>query len=82
MEANRLHPDDEVKVEIFDQDNVCVETYKGKGFNNVAQAIRSACEYSELPDDWRNYTFRVTDMPDSTTERYRINENNHVKLIV
>lgn len=82
MEANRLHPEDEVKVKIFDQKNVCIETFQGSGFHNVAQAIKSACEYSELPSDWRDYTFQVTDTTNATTERYRINDHNHVKLII
>jgi len=82
MTANRLHPVDKVLVELYLEGK---ETgrYEGTGFHTVEDAVGNAYEASGNKDiDIEDYVFRVTNLTDNTSSRYRINAGGNVKLIV
>lgn len=81
MEANRIHIEDKVLVEIY-ADGRKVDSYEGSGFHDVAQAIQQAYESSEHTGlNIEDYVFRVSNPSDHTSARYRINAGGNVKLI-
>lgn len=81
MSVNRLHPDDNVLVNLY-LDGKEVDSYEGSGFHTVEQAVRTAYDESKRVNmDIEYYVFRVTDLADNTSARYRINAGGNVKLI-
>jgi len=81
MTVNRIHTIDEVMVEIYFEGKK-VDTYQGSGFHTVDEAIRNAYEGSDrTPLQIEDYVFTVTDLKSGVSERYRVNADNHVKLI-
>lgn len=73
MNANRIRPTDKVLVEIY-LDGKKVDTYEGSGFHAVEQAVGNAFDNSERADkDIEDYVFRVTNLADHTSARYRVN---------
>lgn len=82
MIANRLHTADRVLVEIYLEGKE-VGSYEGTGFHNVEQAVQDAVRRSgRAGEDIEDYVFRVTDLSDGTSARYRINAGGNLKLIV
>lgn len=82
MIANRLHTADRVLVEIYLEGKE-VGSYEGTGFHNVEQAVQDAVRRSgRAVEDIEDYVFRVTDLSDGTSARYRINAGGNLKLIV
>lgn len=81
MTANRIHPIDEVLVEFY-YDGKKVDTYEGSGFHAVEEAIQNAYDGSARANvNIEDYVFRVTNLGDSTSARYRVNAGGNVKLI-
>lgn len=81
MNANRLHPKDCVSVEIY-YDGGLVETYRGSGFHDIADAISAACANSvRMVKPSEDYVFRVTDANNASSARYRINAGGHVRIL-
>lgn len=81
MNANRIRPTDNVLVEIF-LDGKEVDTYEGTGFHTVEQAVSNAFDNPGRADtNIEDYVFRVTNLADHTSARYRINAGGNVKLI-
>lgn len=81
MTANRIHRTDNVLVELY-FDGKKVDTYEGSGFHNVEQAVSKAFDESERANmNIEDYVFRVTDLADNTSARYRVNAGGNVKLI-
>lgn len=81
MTANRIRPIDEVLVEFY-YDGKKVDTYEGSGFHTVEEAIQNAYDGSERANvNIEDYVFRVTNLGDSTSVRYRVNAGGNVKLI-
>lgn len=81
MTANRIHPIDEVLVEFY-YDGKKVDTYEGSGFHAVEEAIQNAYDGSTRANvNIEDYVFRVTNLGDSTSARYRVNAGGNVKLI-
>lgn len=81
MNANRIRPTDNVLVEIY-LDGKEVDAYEGSGFHTVEQAVGNAFDNSERSDkDIEDYVFRVTNLADHTSARYRVNAGGNVKLI-
>ncbi|MBO5028518.1 MAG: hypothetical protein J6C59_02775 [Muribaculaceae bacterium] len=82
MIANRLHAADRVLVEIYLEGKE-VGSYEGSGFHNVEQAVQDAVRRSgRSVKNIEDYVFRVTDLSDRTSARYRINAGGNLKLIV
>lgn len=82
MIANRLHAADRVQVEIYLEGKE-VGSYEGTGFHNVEQAVQDAVRRSgRSVKNIEDYVFRVTDLSDRTSARYRINAGGNLKLIV
>lgn len=82
MIANRLHAADRVQVEIYLEGKE-VGSYEGTGFHNVEQAVQDAVRRSgRSVKNIEDYVFRVTDLSDGTSARYRINAGGNLKLIV
>lgn len=81
MNANRIRPPDNVLVEIY-LDGKEVDTYEGSGFHTVEQVVGNAFDNSERADtNIEDYVFRVTNLADHTSARYRVNAGGNVKLI-
>lgn len=81
MTVNRIHQIDRVLVEIYSVGNK-IDSYEGSGFHTVDQAIHSAFDSSKNADrNIEDYVFRVTDLSDHTSARYRVNAGGNVKLI-
>ena len=81
MTADRLHPDDKVRVDLY-LEGKDIGAYEGTGFHTVAEAIHTAFDSSGHTDaNIENYVFRVTDLARNTTARYRINAGGNTKLI-
>lgn len=81
MTANRLHPDDRVLVEIYSE-GMKVDAYEGTGFHSIDRAVRLAYDNSQRATmDIEDYVFRVTDLSDHTSARYRVNAGGNVKVI-
>lgn len=81
MTANRLHPADDVLVELY-LEGKKVDTFEGSGYNTVREAVQSAFECSERPNlNTEDYVFRVTDLADGTSARYRVNAGGNLRLI-
>lgn len=82
MPTNRLHPSDDVRVEIFDPDGKEIDAYQGSGYRNVSEAVSAAYEGSDRTHlEIEDYVFRVTDLASDTSARYRVNAGGHVRLI-
>lgn len=82
MIVNRLHAADRVQVEIYLEGKE-VGSYEGTGFHNVEQAVQDAVRRSgRSVENIEDYVFRVTDLSDRTSARYRINAGGNLKLIV
>ena len=83
MEINRIRPGDKIQVMIYDPDGKKIDTYDGTGFHTIGDAVRSAFESSNRnTEDIRDYVFRVFNVSESTSERYRVNAHGNVTLIV
>jgi hypothetical protein len=81
MTANRIHPIDDVLVELY-LDGKKADSYEGSGFHSVEQAIQNAYDGSERKNlNIEDYVFRVTNLADNTSARYRVNAGGNVKLI-
>lgn len=81
MTANRIHPADDVLVELY-LDGKKVDSYEGSGYHSVEEAIRNAFDGSERANlNIEDYVFRVTNLADNTSARYRVNAGGNVKLI-
>ena len=81
MNANRIRPTDNVLVEIY-LDGKEVDTYEGSGFHTVEQVVGNAFDNQERADtNIEDYVFRVTNLADHTSARYRVNAGGNVKLI-
>lgn len=81
MKENRIRPIDDVMVEMYFDDKL-VDTYQGSGYHTVEEAVRTAFEGSEREYvNIEDYVFRVINLTDSTSARYRVNAGGNVKLI-
>lgn len=81
MTANRIHPTDDVLVELY-LEGKKVDTYEGSGFHTVDEAVRSAYESSERANvNIEDYVFRVTDLTGRTSARYRVNAGDNIKIL-
>lgn len=81
MTANRIHPADDVLVELY-LDGKKVDSYEGSGYHSVEEAIRNSFDGSERANlNIEDYVFRVTNLADNTSARYRVNAGGNVKLI-
>lgn len=81
MTENRLHPIDDVLVELY-FDGKKIDTFQGSGFHTVDEAIHNAYEGSERANvNIEDYVFRVTDLAKGTSARYRINAGGNVKIL-
>lgn len=81
MAANRIHPIDDVLVELY-LEGKKVDTYEGSGFHTIDEAVRSAYESSKREYvNIEDYVFRVTNLSEHTSARYRVNAGGNLKLI-
>lgn len=81
MAVNRIRPIDDVLVELY-LDGKRVDTYEGSGFHTIDEAVRSAYESSKREYvNIEDYVFRVTNLAEHTSARYRVNAGGNLKLI-
>lgn len=81
MAVNRIHPIDDVLVELY-LGGKKVDTYEGSGFHTIDEAVRSAYESSKREYvNIEDYVFRVTNLAEHTSARYRVNAGGNLKLI-
>ena len=81
MAANRIHPIDDVLVELY-LEGKKVDTYEGSGFYTIDEAVKSAYESSKREYvNIEDYVFRVTNLTEHTSARYRVNAGGNLKLI-
>ena len=81
MTQNRIHPIDEVMIEIYEEGKK-VDTYQGSGFHTIDEAVRNAYEGSDRTGNpIEDYVFRVTDLATGTSSRYRVNAGDNLKIL-
>lgn len=81
MAVNRIRPIDDVLVELY-LGGKKVDTYEGSGFHTIDEAVRSAYESSKREYvNIEDYVFRVTNLAEHTSARYRVNAGGNLKLI-
>lgn len=80
--ADRLHRQDKVKVEIYDDNADEIGVEEITNVTEVIDAIRDAANQAHLPNDIRDYTFKVSNLTTGTVARYRVNAHHHLHLIV
>lgn len=81
MTADRLHPDDKVRVDLY-LEGKDIGSYEDTGFHTVAEDIHKAFDSSgHTGANIEDYVFRVTDLASNTSARYRINAGGNTKLI-
>lgn len=81
MAVNRIRPIDDVLVELY-LEGKKVDTYEGSGFHIIDEAVRSAYESSKREYvNIEDYVFRVTNLTEHTSARYRVNAGGNLKLI-
>lgn len=81
MAANRIRPIDDVLVELY-LGGKKVDAYEGSGFHTIDEAVRSAYESSKREYvNIEDYVFRVTNLAEHTSARYRVNAGGNLKLI-
>lgn len=80
MEINRIHPIDDVRVDILLGDKH--DVYEGSGFHTVDEAVRNAFDGSSFRNvNIEDCVFTVVDLSHGTSARYRVNSGGHVHLI-
>lgn len=79
---NRIKHGDKVKVAIYNEDGKLLGTNTGSDFDNLTDAIETSYT-TVLPTagDIRDYVFEVSNITDGTSERYRLNADEHVRLL-
>lgn len=81
MAVNRIRPIDDVLVELY-LEGKKVDSYEGSGFHTIDEAVRSAYESSKREYvNIEDYVFRVTNLAEHTSARYRVNAGGNLKLI-
>lgn len=81
MAVNRIRPIDDILVELY-LEGKKVDTYEGSGFHTIDEAVRSAYESSKREYvNIEDYVFRVTNLAEHTSARYRVNAGGNLKLI-
>ena len=80
MTQNRIHPVDDVLVQMYLAGKE-IAYYRGSGYHNVDAVIRSAYKATDARKNIEDYVFRVTDLSDNTSARYRIDAGDKVRLI-
>lgn len=79
--TNRIHPSNDVLVELY-FDGKKIDAYEGSGFHTVEQAIQNAFDGSERANmNMEDYVFRVTNLADNTSARYRVNAGGNIKIL-
>ena len=62
-----------------------VNSYESTGFHTVEQAVETAfdsfVDSNSAEKNIEDYVFRVTNLADNTSARYRVNAGGNVKLI-
>ncbi|MBO4977606.1 MAG: hypothetical protein J6C67_02680 [Muribaculaceae bacterium] len=79
---NRIKHGDKVKVDVYDEAGKLMGEKTGDDFYNLTDAIETAYT-AVLPTagDIRDYVFTVYNLTDGTSGRYRLNADEHVKLL-
>lgn len=78
---NRIRPIDDVLVELY-FDGKKIDAFEGSGFHTIDEAVRNAYEASERTNvNIEDYVFRVTNLADHTSARYRVNAGGNVKIL-
>lgn len=81
MTTNRIHPIDEVMIEIYFEGRK-VDTYEGSGYHTVDEAVKNAYDGSNrTPLEIEDYVFEVKNLATGTSARYRVNAGDHARLI-
>ena len=81
MAVNRIRPIDDVLVELY-LEGKKVDSYEGSGFHTIDEAVRSAYESSKREYvNIEDYVFRVTNLAEHTSARYRVKAGGNLKLI-
>ncbi len=78
MNANRLHPHDNVRIELLFDDRI-EDAYQGSGDHNIGEAILAA--FNGNPRKYLNiedFVFAVTDLTTGTSGRYRVNAGGNI----
>lgn len=84
METNRLHPSDNVEVEMYlpSSGSTPVHTCIAKGFHSVENAAQEAWNSLPSPRQPKEmYVYRITNLSTGTTSRYRFNAHGNLRLI-
>lgn len=79
--TNRIHNIDDVRIVMY-LDGREVDAHQGSGYHTVDEAVRDAFNASSRTNmPIEDYVFRVTDLSNDTTARYRINAGGHLRIL-
>lgn len=82
MQDNRLNLKDVVDVEVIQEDGEVLANARVSGVHSIDEAIRVALQKIPEASAPEAYVFKVSDISDGTSRRYRLNAHGHVRLII
>ena len=82
MPDNRLNLEDRVRVDIINEDGQTLRTVDITGMHRIEEAILKAVASVPSIKNPEYYVFRVTDLSNDTSRRYRLNVHGNLKLII
>lgn len=82
MQDNRLDLKDVVDVEIINEAGEVLGNAKVTGVHSIEEAIQAALQKIPAASAPEAYVFKVSDISDGTSRRYRLNAHGHVRLII
>lgn len=81
MKANRLHPHDDVRIELYFNGKL-EDAYQGSGYRTISEAINAAYSGSSRENlNIQDYVFDVADLTTGTSARYRVNAGGNITLL-
>lgn len=81
MENNRIHPADDVRVELWFNGKE-IDAWQSSGFHTVSQSVRAAYEATDRANlNIEDYIFTVKNLATGTSARYRINAGDHLRIL-
>lgn len=81
MENNRLHPIDDVRVELW-FDGKMIDAYQSSGFHTVSEAVAAAYESTDRANlNIEDYVFTVKNLATGSSARYRVNAGGHLRIL-
>ncbi|MDE6048321.1 MAG: hypothetical protein K2G09_01320 [Paramuribaculum sp.] len=80
MANNRLHPQDDVRVELY-YDGKLKDAYQGSGYETIEEAVSAAFEGVKSNANIEDFVYDVKDLTTGTSGKYRVNAGGNITLL-